>query len=32
MWVHDPGPDTDRAHKMVRGFIAKQLSAVRQPA
>ena len=32
MWVHDPGPETDRAHKMVRAFIATQLRAVKQPA
>jgi acetyl esterase len=32
MWVHDPGPDTDRAHKMVRAFIAKQLRVLRQAA
>ena len=32
MWVHDPGPDTDRAHDMVRAFIAKQLRALQKAA
>ena len=32
MWVHDAGPDTDRAHNMVRAFIAKQLRALQQAA
>ena len=32
MWVHDPGPDTDRAHQMVRAFIAKQLRALQKAA
>jgi len=32
MWVHDPGPQTDRAHDMIRAFIAKQLRALRQAA
>ena len=25
IWVADPGPDTDRAHEMVKAFIAKHL-------
>ncbi len=32
MWVADPGPQTDRAHLMIRAFIAKQLQAAKQPA
>ena len=32
MWVHDPGPDTDRAHVMVKAFIAKQLRALQKAA
>jgi acetyl esterase len=32
MWVADPGPQTDRAHAMIRDFIARQLQAARQPA
>jgi acetyl esterase/lipase len=32
MWVADPGPQTDRAHQMIRAFIAKQLQAAKQPA
>jgi acetyl esterase len=32
MWVADPGPQTDRAHDMIRAFIAKQLGALRQAA
>jgi len=27
LWIEDPGPMTDRAHEMVKGFIAKQLRA-----
>jgi acetyl esterase len=30
IWVADPGPQTDRAHEMIRAFIAKQLRALRQ--
>jgi len=26
-WVRDPGPDTDRAHEMVKAFIARELRA-----
>lgn len=32
MWVAQPGPQTDRAHEMVRGFIARQLTKLRQAA
>ena len=32
MWVHDPGPQTDRAHQMIRAFIAKQLRALQKAA
>ena len=28
-WVAKPGPQTDRAHEMVRGFIARTLTAAR---
>jgi acetyl esterase len=27
LWIDDPGPMTDRAHEMVKGFIAKHLRA-----
>jgi acetyl esterase/lipase len=27
LWIDDPGPQTDRAHEMVKQFIAKQLKA-----
>lgn len=32
IWVADPGPQTDRAHEMVRAFIARQLLALRRAA
>jgi len=32
LWVDKPGPMTDKAHEMVKGFIARNLSAVRQVA
>jgi|SRR5882672_9658565 len=32
MWVAEPGPQTDRAHDMIRAFVAKQLGALRQAA
>jgi acetyl esterase len=32
MWVADPGPQTDRAHEMIRAFIAKQLRALQKAA
>lgn len=30
LWVADPGPQTDRAHEMIRAFIAKQLGALQK--
>jgi hypothetical protein len=30
--VLEPGPDTDRAHEMVKAFIARRLRALRQAA
>jgi len=32
MWVFDAGPQTDRAHVMIRAFIAKQLRALQKAA
>ncbi|MGZ8198235.1 MAG: alpha/beta hydrolase [Burkholderiales bacterium] len=32
MWVHDPGPQTDRAQEMAKAFIAKQLRALQKAA
>jgi len=32
MWVAEPGPQTDRAHEMVKAFIARQLRALRRAA
>ena len=32
MWVAKPGPQTDRAHEMVRGFVARQLTKLRRAA
>ena len=32
MWVAQPGPQTDRAHEMVRGFVARQLTQLRRAA
>lgn len=32
MWVAKPGPQTDRAHEMVRAFIAGQLTKLRRAA
>jgi hypothetical protein len=29
LWVREPGPQTERAHEMVKQFIAKQLKAKR---
>lgn len=29
LWIDDPGPMTERAHEMVKGFIARQLKALR---
>ncbi len=31
-WIKDPGPDTDRAHEMVKAFIARQLQRLRKAA
>ena len=31
-WIAKPGPQTDRAHEMVKAFIAKQLRALRRAA
>jgi hypothetical protein len=28
LWVLDPGPATERAHDMVKAFIARQLKAL----
>ena len=32
MWVAEPGPQTDRAHEMVKAFVARQLRALRLAA
>jgi len=32
LWVREPGPQTDRAHEMVKEFIARQLKAKRLAA
>ncbi|MEX2450444.1 MAG: alpha/beta hydrolase [Rhodospirillales bacterium] len=32
LWVLDSGPDTDRAHEMLKAFIARQLNALRKAA
>ena len=32
LWVDKPGPMTDKAHEMVKAFIARNLAAVRQAA
>lgn len=32
MWVADPGPQTDRAHEMIRAFIARQLQETTKAA
>jgi len=32
MWVAKPGPQTDRAHEMVRSFIASELTKLRRAA
>jgi alpha-beta hydrolase superfamily lysophospholipase len=29
-WVAKPGPQTDRAHEMVKAFIARNLAAARR--
>jgi hypothetical protein len=32
VWIAKPGPQTDRAHEMLKAFIARQLKSLRQPA
>ena len=32
IWIENPGPQTDRAHEMVKAFIGKQLRALRLAA
>ncbi|MBI4204081.1 MAG: alpha/beta hydrolase [Betaproteobacteria bacterium] len=32
MWISEPGPQTDRAHEVLKAFIAKQLRAMRRAA
>ncbi|MGY8990473.1 MAG: alpha/beta hydrolase, partial [Rhodospirillales bacterium] len=32
LWVLEPGPETDRAHEMVKAFIARQIHALQQTA
>ena len=32
IWIENPGPQTDRAHEMVKAFIARQLRALRLAA
>ena len=32
MWISDPGPQTDRAHEVLKAFIARQLGAMRKAA
>jgi len=32
MWISEPGPQTDRAHEVLKAFIAKQLRALRRAA
>jgi acetyl esterase/lipase len=31
-WIADPGPETDRAHEILKAFIARQLGALRKAA
>ena len=31
-WINDPGPQTTRAHEMLKAFIAEQLGALRKAA
>ena len=31
-WIADPGPQTDRAHEILKAFIARQLGALRKAA
>ena len=32
MWIAEPGPQTDRAHEVLKAFIARQLRALRKAA
>jgi acetyl esterase/lipase len=32
MWISEPGPQTDRAHEILKAFIARQLRALRRAA
>jgi acetyl esterase/lipase len=32
MWISQPGPQTDRAHEVLKAFIARQLKALRKAA
>jgi acetyl esterase/lipase len=32
LWIDTPGPDTDRAHEMVKGFIARNVRKLQQAA
>ncbi len=32
MWIQEPGPQTDRAHEILKAFIARQLRAMRRAA
>jgi acetyl esterase/lipase len=32
LWVLEPGPETDRAHEMLKTFIARRLDALQQAA
>jgi acetyl esterase len=32
MWISEPGPQTDRAHEVLKAFIARQLRAMRKAA
>jgi acetyl esterase/lipase len=32
MWISEPGPQTDRAHEVLKAFIARQLGAMRKAA
>jgi alpha-beta hydrolase superfamily lysophospholipase len=31
-WINDPGPQTTRAHEVLKAFIARQLTALRKAA
>jgi hypothetical protein len=32
MWIAEPGPQTDRAHEVLKAFIARQMRALRRAA